>query len=131
MDQTLILKLTEFKKALESLAEVLAKEKNAIIRDSVIKRFEYCFELGWKSAKILLDTKFGVEVFSPKEVFRALKQNQLVTDENTEQLLKMTDDRNEVIHTYKEILAEQLYSTIKEQYQGILQNLHNIIKNNS
>lgn len=131
MDQTLKLKLGEFKKAITSLDEVLAQEKTAIIRDSVIKRFEYCFELGWKSAKILLNTKYGVEVFSPKEVFRALKQNQLVTDHDTEQLLGMTDDRNDIIHTYKEALAEGLYTVIKDRYHALIKNLSVIIEKNS
>ena len=63
------------RQTLATLNQVLALEKTDIIRDATIKRFEYCFELGWKSAKILLDKKFGVEVFSPKEVFRALIQN--------------------------------------------------------
>ncbi len=130
MDQTLTLKLAEFKKAIESLDEVLAKEKTAIIRDSVIKRFEYCFELGWKSAKIMLATKFGVEVFSPKEVFRTLKQNQLVSDEDAEQLLKMTDDRNDIIHTYKEALAEGLYTETKDRYHPLIKNLYTVIEKN-
>lgn len=130
MDQTLKLKLAEFKKALNSLSEVLEKEKTAIIRDSVIKRFEYCFELGWKSAKILLATKFGVDVFSPKEVFRALKQNQLVTDTDTEDFLTMTDERNNIIHTYKEALAEEMYMAIKERHQKLLQTLYTIIGKN-
>ncbi len=130
MDKTLTLKLAEFKKALESLGEVLAKEKTAIIRDSVIKRFEYCFELGWKSAKIMLATKFGVDVFSPKEVFRAGNQNQLISDEDAEKLLSMTDDRNDIIHTYKEALAEGLYTTIKDRYYVLIQTLYMSIEKN-
>lgn len=52
MDQTLIFKKAEFQKALASLKQALAERENDIIRDSVIKRFEYTFELCWKNAKV-------------------------------------------------------------------------------
>lgn len=97
MDKTLSLKLNEFKKSVDSLKEVLGKEKNDIIRDSVIKRFEYCFELCWKTSKVFLSDQFGVSVFSPKECFRELRKNGLVFDEQAELLLKMSNDRNEII----------------------------------
>lgn len=127
MDQTLTLKLSEFKKALASLEEVLDKKEDAIIRDSVIKRFEYTFELAWKTAKVLLTEKFGVEVFSPKDCWRALRTNQLLSDEETEGVLKMTDDRNEIIHTYQETFAENVYQLIKDYHAVLLRQIFKVI----
>ncbi len=123
MDTTRSLKLAQFKKALISLEEALRQEKSTIIRDSVIKRFEYTFELAWKSSKTSLLEQFGVEVFAPKECFRALRTQNLMQDEETEVLLKMTDDRNEVIHTYNEELAESLYRVIQTRYARLLRKL--------
>ena len=123
MDTTRSLKLAQFKKALISLEEALQQKKTTILRDSVIQRFEYTFELAWKSSKTLLLEQFGVEVFAPKECFRALRTQDIMKDEEAELLLKMTDDRNEVIHTYNEKLAESLYGVIQAHYARILRTL--------
>lgn len=122
MDSTLSIKLSDFKKAIDSLDAVLREEKNDIIRDSAIKRFEYCFELCWKSAKIFLREKFGVDVYSPKEVFRELRKNQLLSDEEAELLLVITDDRNEIIHTYNELFSDELYGKLKDKYFAAIKN---------
>lgn len=127
MDQTLTLKLKEFKKALDSLAEAVAELENAMARDSAIKRFEYSFELCWKTAKVFLSQNLGVDVFSPKECFRNLRKNKLISDEDTELLLIMTDDRNEVIHTYNEHFANELYDEIVEKYYKLLKKVYKIL----
>ena len=124
MDKTIGLKLEEFKKAVLSLREVVDKEKSDIIRDSVIKRFEYCFELCWKTAKVLLSDKFGIEAFSPKECFRQLRKNDLLEDEETEMLLEMADDRNEVIHTYNADFSDELYDRILDRYYNLLDGVY-------
>ena len=61
MANTLNLKLKEFKKALASLIGALGEKKSDLVRDSVIKRFEYTFELAWKSAKMFLRPKSVLE----------------------------------------------------------------------
>ena len=38
----------QYLRALERLHEVLIFDESAIIRDSLIQRFEFTFELGWK-----------------------------------------------------------------------------------
>ena len=42
------LDLSSLTKALESLDVALAKDKDEFIRDSVIQRFEFTYELSWK-----------------------------------------------------------------------------------
>ena len=118
MDKTLELKLQEFQKAIDSLKEALQTQKNDLIRDSSIKRFEYSFELLWKTTKIYLSVVFGVE----------LRRNQKISDSDTEGLLKMADDRNEIIHTYNEKFADELYVKIKKEYYGLMELVLKIIK---
>jgi hypothetical protein len=74
MDKTLKLKLKDFNKALLTLEEAVKKRKNKFIRDAAIKRFEYCFELAWKTAKLFLLDNFGVNAFSPKNVLGNLEK---------------------------------------------------------
>ena len=129
MASTLSLKLNKYKQALASLEIALKEEKNALARDSAIKRFEYTYELCWKTAKLHLSEYFGVQVFSPKECFRELRKNGLVSDEETEWLLIMTDNRNEIIHTYNEQFSTELYKTIKEKYFLLLTQIYKVLKN--
>ena len=120
MADILTLKTDDFLKTLKTLDESLAKEKDEFTRDSVIVRFQYTFELCWKTVKLFLYEKHGVNVNSPKDCFRELRRNSSLTDEETETLNKMVDARNEVVHTYQEAVAEALYKRIKNTYRDLL-----------
>ncbi len=128
MDQTLALKLEEFGNALRTLEEALAQPKNNLARDSAIKRFEYTFELAWKTSKRLLREQFGVDVFASKECFRALRASQMLTDEETELCLAMADDRNEAVLTYSENFANELYEKISNAYVKILRKIYTTVQ---
>lgn len=124
MDKTLNLKLDDFKKALDRLNESLQKDEDDIVRDSVIKRFEFTYELCWKSAKRFLNDKHGIDVFSPKEVFRELRVVENLSDFDTENLLLMTADRNAIVHTYREQYSKELYQKIKDLYYDLLKKVY-------
>ena len=128
MDKTLGLKLKTFKKALVTLEKALKAEHSDLARDSSIQRFEYCYELCWKTSKIFLKDHFGVETFSPKPCFRELRKNQLITDEETEILLEMVNDRNLATHTYDEKFAMELFKKIKSKYHKTLLKIHHIVE---
>ncbi len=131
MDKTLELKLKIYTKALASLEEVLKQDKSEIVKDSAIKRFEYTFEASWKTAKTFLSEIFGVDVFSPKECFRELGRNKILSAGDVEKALLMTDDRNKSVHNYDEKFAGQLYAKIANDYFGLLKTiLENINKTN-
>lgn len=129
MDKTLELKLEEFKKAINALQKALKqKGQNDIMRDCIIKRFEFTFELAWKTSKILLSNKFGKDIFSPKECFRELRRNKLISDEETEIMLKMTDDRNAIIHIYSESFSDEVFNKIKNKYFKLLKKVYKAIE---
>ena len=44
-----------FVKAISRLEEALKEEKNEFVRDSVVQRFEFSFELAWKLMKMVLN----------------------------------------------------------------------------
>lgn len=102
--------MEEFREAFEELAEVLRMEKNDVVRDSAIKRFELTFELSWKAAKAFLEDYRNVRCASPQTCFRELFHHGIIDyDENW---IEMAKWRNEAVHTYKEELAEDLYAKL-------------------
>lgn len=119
MDKTLELKLQEFHKALDTLREALDKfdVKNILVRDATIKRFEYSYELCWKTSKVFLKEEKGEMVVGPKECFKTLGKHGFLLPEKIEKLLNMVDDRNETTHAYGEKFVQALYLRIKEYYQ--------------
>lgn len=97
----------EFTKAVKQLDKALAQEKNEFTRDSVIQRFEFCIELAWKTSKKIM----GTVTSAPKDVIREMAQAGYIED--IELWLKAIDMRNLSSHTYKEDLAEQVYTFVK------------------
>ena len=107
--------IEEFREALGEFEEVLKVEKNDIVRDSAIKRFELTFELAWKSAKAFLEEYRNTRCASPQTCFRELFNQGLV--EYDETWIEMAKWRNEAVHTYKEELAEELYLKLPRALQ--------------
>ncbi len=130
MDKTIELKLNQLKQALNKLHEAIEKDQDEFMRDSVIKRFEFCFELCWKTAKLFLSQKYGDQVFSPKECFRAIGKNQLLSDDEIEVLLEMTDDRNLIVHSYSEQFSKQIAQNIVNKYYKLISSIYQKIENN-
>lgn len=97
-------------KAVARLSDACAQPSNEFMRDSVIQRFEFCWELAWKTLRLWLEY-LGVEATNPRDVFREALQNSLIQDGNAwSELQRM---RNLTSHTYDEKLAEQVYQFIR------------------
>lgn len=104
--------LTDFSRAITQLAKALQQEKNEYLRDSCIQRFEFTFDLAWKTTKAFMEEQKGVISRSPKDVFReAYKQGMLEYDTTW---LDLTDLRNETVHTYREDMAERVYGQLQQ-----------------
>ena len=109
--EELILPLALLKKALASLNDAfkvfdevtLLKNKRLTLaaEDSIIQRFEYCYDSFWKVFKKYLELRYALEdINSPKKVFRSCVKLQLFSESEGEILINMADDRNETCHTY-------------------------------
>lgn len=93
MDRRFELALGHFETALRRFEEVLAHTETDIVRDSIIKRFEFTFETAWKACYRWLRAR-GVDI--DEEAFAVLPrafQNRLVDDEHvwSEMFLKSPD----------------------------------------
>lgn len=89
------------------LEHALNQPVNEFVRDSAIQRFEFTFELLWKSLKAYAEES-GVEAYSPRDTFRTAFQLGLLREDRP--WLQMLEDRNLTSHTYNEVTAETIYS---------------------
>ena len=49
-----------FARAYKKLAEIMVEQKTIIIRDAAIQRFEFTFELAWKTLRAYLKEVHGL-----------------------------------------------------------------------
>ncbi|MEK6705161.1 MAG: HI0074 family nucleotidyltransferase substrate-binding subunit [Bdellovibrionota bacterium] len=94
----------EFEKAIKSFDLALQAPKTDLNRDATIQRFEFCVELSWKLSRKTL----GLLSNAPKTIVRELAQEGMI--DSAEKWIDYLDLRNLTSHTYKEELAELVYS---------------------
>ena len=94
------------------LSASLQKEKTADLRDSVIKRFELCTDVFWKTLQSILNEQFGMALASPKPVIREAIANGVIPGD--ERYIEIIDLRNELVHNYHEEFADLAYERIKD-----------------
>ena len=112
------LNLELLEKALSSLKRGLARSlkvpEDEEVRDGVIQRFEYTYELCWKALQKWIFTNRSPEEANPrtkKDIFRMAARYGLIED--PERWFTYTNARNLTVHVYDEIKAEEVYSVIK------------------
>ena len=102
-------KLGDFEKALVAFREAVTALKSVINRDASLKRFEFTFELMWKTIKLYLKEVEKIDCYSPASCLREARITLGINDEITEICLSMGEDRNLSVHTYSEKMADELY----------------------
>ena len=111
-------KLTNFKDAYERLSEAIEefKQPNAsgVIQDGVIQRFEFTYELAWKTIKVFLEDQGIVEVNSPKGIIKEAYAQKLLVDEKN--WLLMLNDRKMTSYMYKKEMAKEIAERISLYY---------------
>lgn len=111
-------KLTNFNKALKRLKEAIEEFKkdnsSDVIRDGVIQRFEFTYELAWKTIKEYLEDLGITDKNSPKVVIKEAYAQKLIINEAN--WLIMMNDRNLTTHVYKEEIAEEIAERIVNTY---------------
>ena len=103
-------RLDEFSRVLARLAEALAQPEDAFMRDAIIQRFEFAFELAWKTMQHWLASK-EIDVRNPKDTLRAALEQGLIADGNAwSELLRY---RNLTSHTYDEEMAREVVAFVR------------------
>lgn len=103
--------ITPLVKANQSLNTVLTMTKTDVTRDAAIQRFEFTFELAWKTLKRILKHK-GIIANNPRDVFREAAQQGLITQVDT--WFTFLENRNLTIHVYNEKIAEKIYNGLAQ-----------------
>ena len=99
----------QYGRSLDRLKAVLDQPENEFIRDSAIKRFEFCFELAWKSIQVAC-RRLGLECNSPRKAFSLACGQNWIDEEAV--WIEILEARNLTSHTYNEELAEKIYQKL-------------------
>lgn len=113
----------EFSNATERLKEALQNEENDIVIDGTLHRFEFTFELAWKTMKDYLEYSGIIDgIGSPREIIKTAFSSGLIED--GESWIKMMLARNSLSHLYDEDKSREIYREIKETYLDLFQRLN-------
>ncbi len=108
--------------ATKRLKEALAQEETDIVIDGVLHRYEFTFELAWKTLKDYLEyLGIPMNTGSPREVIKESFAHNLISDGET--WIKMMLARNSLSHLYDEETSRQIYVAIKNEYIHELEKL--------
>lgn len=111
------IELSSLEKAVSSLDKAILRKKGAPedeeLRDAVIQRFEYTYELCWKMLKRILEkemaTPSDADKLSFPDLLRESAERGIIKDVET--WLEYREQRNITSHTYDEKKAESVYQT--------------------
>lgn len=110
--------LKKLKTAFLRLKESTEKAVDDLDRDGVIQRFEFTFELFWKTVKILMEYE-GFECAGPRSCIKEGARRGLLTE--AELVLDMLEDRNKTSHIYDESTVKEIFERIKGQYTALIE----------
>jgi len=80
------------------------------------KRFEYTYEVMWKTIKLFLLEEKGLECFSPMDCFKLAFQVGLIPENLELTFVQMVRKRNDIVHIYNDEVANEIYSSIVPGY---------------
>ena len=123
-------KNANFSQAVKRLNEAniayLRHADDDIYQDALIKRFEFTFELGWKSLReFLIAQGYQLEIPSPKGVFALAYREGILRDEAL--WLDMLESRNLTSHDYGRELSKEIADKINNRFCKALADLNKYI----
>ncbi len=128
-------KFSNFNKALGKLSEAIeyikkelkGKEANRdddhedvlddIIKEGLIKRFEYTYELAWNVMKDYAFYQGISDIGGSRDAIRYAVSTELVDDGDT--WMTMINSRIKTSHTYNEETANEIFTKIIEEYHSL------------
>jgi len=123
-------KLVNYQNALkrlqESISEYQQENSSDVVRDGMIQRFEFTYELAWKTTKVFLEDLGLTDRNSPKAVIKEAYAQKMINNEET--WLLMLRDRNMTSHVYNEQtaaeIAERITNLYIREFESLLKKLY-------
>ncbi len=109
--------LEKLKKAFKKLDDAIKEASDELDRDGVIQRFEFTFEVFWKTIKLFLEYE-GYRCAGPRSCIKESARRGFLKDVET--ALDMLEDRNKTSHIYDEETAIEIFERIKNAYIPVL-----------
>lgn len=99
---------------------------NQLEKEGVIQRFEYCFELAWKTVKDYLENG-GVIIapLTPRQVLKEAFAAKVLSDGQV--WIEMLEHRNLLSHTYDCAVFEQAVEALAARYLPAMLELHQFL----
>jgi len=127
-----------YNKALKKLAEAIGYIKididdnstdvvlGEIIKEGLIQRFEYTFEMAWNVMKDYARYQGNTEVGGSRDAIRYAFSIDLISDGDL--WMDMVNSRIKTTHTYDEKTAQEIYSKIVSKYYSEFVRFHKVMK---
>ncbi len=110
----------------EALETLEAGKMSQLEREGMIQRFEFCWELAWKTLKDYLDDQgIVLPTATPRSVIRAAHMAGILTDGDA--WMAALDARNKMSHTYNFKVFEQVVVEIQTRYMQLIENLFDFL----
>ena len=123
-------RLANFERALALLREAMVNGPaalNQLEKEGAIQRFEYCFELAWKTTKDYMEANgFVFAVVMPRQVLKEAYAAKVIEDGQV--WMAMLDHRNLLSHTYNPMVFEQAVEAIHQRYLSALEQLYGFLR---
>ena len=92
-------------------------------KEGVIQRFEYTWELAWKTIKDYLENEgIVLEKITPKAVIVAALEARIIIGK--EHWMRALDDRNRMNHVYSRIVFAEIVNNIEQGYLSLFDQLY-------
>ena len=118
-------RFSNFRKALSKLGEVATSEHSSglseLEKEGMIQRFEYTFELAWKTLQDLLEYKGYIDITEPNPVMEQALIDGYIKDEISWRSMKKS--RELTSHTYNSETADDIAENIVQTYYEALKKL--------
>ena len=112
----------DYENAVLRLEESIKEKPNTLEIDGILHRFEFTFELAWKTIKDYLEYMGFIEkIGSPREVIQTAFKEGII--ENGEKWIDMMLSRNLLSHLYDEEESRKIYEKVKKDYILLLKEL--------
>ncbi|MEI0530769.1 nucleotidyltransferase substrate binding protein [Brachyspira pilosicoli] len=122
-------RFNHFEKAFNLLKNVFEDRKieelSLLEKEGVVQRFEYTYELAWKTLKDYLEYNGSLNNvdISPRNIFKEAYLANIIKNEDV--FIDMMLSRNLLSHTYDFVKFEEIFKRIENDYLKVLNELYN------